>query len=80
MEHPLIPLTVFPSKIARIIEDTHESMRFPRNYIASSLIMALSVAIGNSHELTIPNGKKSKALNPHLSSSHLTPYTIEIWS
>ena len=62
MEHPLIPLTVFPSKIARIIEDTHESMRFPRNYIASSLIMALSVAIGNSHELTIPNGKKSKAL------------------
>ena len=57
---PLFPVEIFPEKIQKVIEDTHEESCFPVNYIAASLFFAASVAVGNYRTLEA-NKFKAKA-------------------
>ena len=57
---PLFPVEIFPEKIQKVIEDTHEESCFPVNYIAAALFFAASVAVGNYRTLEA-NKFKAKA-------------------
>ena len=46
------PMDIYPPPLRQIIEDTHRDLNFPVNYIAASLLLAVSVALGNSRVLT----------------------------
>lgn len=50
-DNTIIPIDIYPRRIQDIIEHTHETLLFPRNYIAASLFFAAAVAIGNSRTL-----------------------------
>ena len=52
------PVMVFPEKIRRIIENTCQDLNFPTSYIAASLFLAVSVAVGNSRLLKVRDGWK----------------------
>ena len=41
-------IDIYPPPLRQIIEDTHRDLNFPVNYIAASLLLAVSVALGNS--------------------------------
>ncbi len=43
------PISIFPKKIQGIITEVHECQSFPIDYIASSMLVALALGIGNSH-------------------------------
>ena len=54
MEDKLIfPASVYPEILQKIIEDTHQDLNFPVNYIASSMLVAAALAIGNSRVLKL---------------------------
>ena len=50
------PVDVFPSPIQRIISETNENLNFPIDFIGSSLLYAVSVAIGNTHRVEVKRG------------------------
>ena len=56
------PVMVFPEKIRRIIENTCQDLNFPTSYIAASLFLAVSVAVGNSRLLKVRDGWKVKPI------------------
>lgn len=45
------PLDIFPNEIILLLEDTYETLNFPIEYLASSILFASSTAIGNSYKL-----------------------------
>ena len=47
------PVSMYPEVLQKIIEDTHQDLNFPVNYIASSMLVAASLAIGNSRILKL---------------------------
>lgn len=50
------PINVFPDDIIDIIMATHESLKFPKDYIAASMLYASSLAIGNTNCVEVKNG------------------------
>ena len=56
------PLAIFPQQIREIIEITSDELNFPVSYIAASLFLAVSVAIGNSRYLKVKEGWKVKPI------------------
>ena len=52
-EKLIFPVGIYPEKIQRIIEDTHQDLNFPVNYIASSILVASALAVGNSRVLKL---------------------------
>ena len=52
-EKLIFPVGIYPEKIQRIIEDTHQDLNFPVNYIASSILVASSLAVGNSRVIKL---------------------------
>lgn len=43
------PISIFPSKIQRIISEVHECHNYPTDYIAAAILTAIAVGIGNTH-------------------------------
>ena len=56
------PIDVFPQQVQQIINDTNECLKFPIDFIASSMLYAVSVAIGNTHKVEIMNGWSENAV------------------
>ena len=56
------PYHVFPKAIQQIIEETHRCLKFPVDYISSSIIYACSVSIGVTHKAQIMNGWQESAV------------------
>lgn len=50
------PVDIFPSKIEKIIAEVHECQGFPIDYIASAMLVAIAVGIGNSHLVQLKRG------------------------
>ena len=47
------PVSIFPTRIQRIISEVHECHNYPTDYIAAAILTALAVGIGNTH--LVPN-------------------------
>ncbi len=50
------PISIFPSKIQRIISEVHECHNYPTDYIAAAILTAIAVGIGNTHHAQIKQG------------------------
>ena len=50
------PVSIFPNRIQRIIREVHECHSYPTDYIASSILTAIAVGIGNTHLVQIKQG------------------------
>ena len=57
-----LPMDIYPPPLRQIIEDTHRDLNFPVNYIAASLLLAVSVAVGNSRVLKVRDGWRVKPI------------------
>ncbi len=49
------PVHVFPEKIQWIIEATHESLKYPIDFVGCSMLFAAAIAIGNTHRVKVMN-------------------------
>ncbi len=50
------PSAIFPSKMQHIIREVHECQSFPIAYISSAMLVAIGVAIGNTHLAQLKQG------------------------
>ena len=50
------PVSIFPTRIQRIISEVHECHNYPTDYIAAAILTAIAVGIGNSHLAQIKQG------------------------
>jgi Protein of unknown function (DUF3987) len=50
------PLNVFPKEIQEIVEKSKETLNYPIEFTASSILYATSIAVGNTHRVLIKNG------------------------
>lgn len=50
------PVSIFPTKIQRIISEVHECHNYPTDYIAAAILTAIAVGIGNTHLAQIKQG------------------------
>ena len=56
------PIDVFPLPIQEIITATNENLNFPIDFIGSSLLYAVSVAVGNTHSVELKKGFQQSAV------------------
>ena len=45
------PLDVLPKKVREIIDEANVTLGFPKDYLAMSMLTAMSAAIGNTHKV-----------------------------
>lgn len=50
------PISIFPTRIQRIISEVHECHNYPTDYIAAAILTAIAVGIGNTHLAQIKQG------------------------
>ena len=50
------PISIFPTKIQRIIREVHECHNYPTDYIAAAILTAIAVGVGNTHLAQIKQG------------------------
>jgi hypothetical protein len=50
------PLSVFPKEIQEVVEKSKETLNYPIEFTASSILYATSIAVGNTHRVLIKNG------------------------
>lgn len=56
------PLGIFPAEIQQIIAEVHECQGFPIDYIASAMLVAIAVGIGNTHLVQLKRGWQESAM------------------
>lgn len=56
------PVGIFPPKITKIIREVNECYGFPIDYVGASMMVALSVAIGNTHLVRMKDGWDESAI------------------
>lgn len=56
------PIGIFPSEIRNIIAEVHECQGFPIDYIASAMLVAIAVGIGNTHLVQLKRGWQESAM------------------
>lgn len=56
------PIEVFPKAMQEIIIATNEALNFPVDFMGGSMLCALSVAIGNTHEAQVKNTWQESAV------------------
>ena len=56
------PIGIFPSEIRNIIAEVHECQGFPVDYIASAMLVAIAVGIGNTHLVQLKRGWQESAM------------------
>ncbi len=49
-------VSIFPTKIQRIISEVHECHNYPTDYITAAILAAIAVGIGNTHLVQIKQG------------------------
>lgn len=52
------PIEIFPKEIQEIINAAHYGLNLPKDYLAASMLFAVSVSIGNSYHLVAMEGWK----------------------
>ena len=55
------PLSVFPEPIQHIVNDYHTELNYPKSFIAASLLLAVSSAIGNSRRINVKSSWSENA-------------------
>ncbi len=56
------PVEVFPLHIQQVITATNENLNFPIDFIGASLLYAVSVAVGNTHNVEVKKGFQQSAV------------------
>ncbi len=56
------PVEVFPLPVQQVITATNENLNFPIDFIGSSLLYAVSVAVGNTHIVEVKKGFQQSAV------------------
>ena len=56
------PISLYPSKIQRIIREVNDCYGFPIDYVAAAMLVAVSVAIGNTHLARMKEGWDESAI------------------
>lgn len=56
------PFEVFPKEVQSIILETNSCLKYPIDFIATSILFAASVAIGNSHKVELKKGWQESAV------------------
>ena len=56
------PIGIFPSEIRNIIAEVYECQGFPIDYIASAMLVAIAVGIGNTHLVQLKRGWQESAM------------------
>ena len=56
------PVEIFPSTVQEIIASTNENLNYPVDFIAASLLYAISVAIGNTYCVELKTGFQQSAV------------------
>jgi hypothetical protein len=57
-----LPLEVFPQHIKTIIQKAYDTLRYPQDYLASSILYTVSVAVGNTHWVEMKKGWVQNAI------------------
>lgn len=52
------PVDVMPSRLQRIIMEANQTLGFPKDYLAGSMLSAMAAAIGNTHTAEVISGWK----------------------
>jgi hypothetical protein len=78
------PVEIFPEAIQEIICATNECINFPIDFIGSSMLFAISVAIGNTHKVEIKKGWQENGViylsivaRPGTNKSHPLSWTLK---
>ena len=50
------PISIFPSKIQKIIREVNDCYGFPIDYVGAAMMVAVSVAVGNTHLARMKEG------------------------
>lgn len=61
-EHLHFPLEVLPEVMREIIQSMQESMGYPTDYLAASMLVATATAMGNNWTLSVKNNWRERAL------------------
>ncbi len=56
------PISLFPSKIQSIISEVNDCYGYPVDYVAAAMLVAVSVAIGNTHLVRMKEGWDESAI------------------
>ena len=52
------PVDVLPDKLRKIINEAHATLGFPKDYLAGSMLTAMTAAVGNTHAVEHMDGWK----------------------
>lgn len=81
------PISLYPSKIQRIIREVNDCYGFPVDYVAAAMLVAVSVAIGNTHLARMKEGWDESAIlymaligRPGANKSHPLSFAARLWS
>jgi len=56
------PISIFPSKIQKIIREVNDCYVFPIDYVGAAMLVAVSVAVGNTHLARMKEGWDESAI------------------
>lgn len=78
------PIEIFPATLRDIITETNQSLKFPTDYIASSLFYAASIAIGNTFCIRVKRGWTERTVfylaivgDPSTNKSHPLSFALQ---
>ena len=61
-EIPSFPIEIFPAPLMKIIVESNKALTFPMDFIASSMLFATSIAMGNKFRIRIARGYEENAV------------------
>lgn len=77
------PIEVYPLQIQEIIKATNQSLLYPIDFISSSILSAMSIAIGNTYRIEVKLGWTESALlfmalvgSPGINKSHPISFAL----
>lgn len=78
------PVDVFPKAVQQVINSTNECLKYPIDFIGSSLLYAASVAIGNTHRVEVQGTHTESAVlylaivgQPGTAKSHPLSFALQ---
>lgn len=78
------PIHIFPAPFKRIITETNQKLNYPIDFIASSILYSVSVAIGNALSIKVKEGWNEQAIiwialvgRPGTNKSHPFSFALE---
>ena len=78
------PVDVLPARLQRIIMEANQTLGFPMDYLAGSMLSAMSAAVGNTHTAEIISGWKEYSIlfialvgSPGTNKSHPLSFAMQ---